>query len=116
MRALVIFVVLLVGCSSAEIKHLPKPKVLIPKEKMILLIKDMTVMEAYIQQKYPSVQQNYKVMGRNADEIFKKHQVDSIQYKEAFAYYGSRQDEMQEIYSKALELVNRELAEVQAKN
>lgn len=103
------------GCASSEIKRVNKPDGLIPETKMIQVLKDLTVMEAHVQQKYPSIQQNYKVMIETGDAIFKKHGIDSLAFKESMDYYGSRQEKMQELYSKVLDQINSDLAKEQVK-
>ena len=115
MKKLFFIAFLLIGCANAEIKRLPEPDNLIPEDKMVLIIKDLTVMESYIQMKTPEIDKNYKVMNKNGEAILKKYNVDTLSFENSIDYYGSRQERMQWIYSKALDLINRELAKEQAK-
>lgn len=115
MRFLIVIVLFLTACTSAEIKRFPEPENLIKEDKMVAILKDLTVMESYVMLKMPAIQQNNKVMTASGIAILKKHQVDTISFSKSMDYYGSRQDKMQEIYSKVLDIVNRDLAKEQAK-
>ncbi|MBI1838615.1 MAG: DUF4296 domain-containing protein [Flavobacteriia bacterium] len=115
MKYLGILFIFIISCTTTEIKRFPLPEHLISEKKMVLILKEMTVLEAYVQQKIPNLQQNYKVISKSGKLILKKYQVDEIVFENSMNYYGSRQEKMQEIYSKVLDLVNRDLAKEQAK-
>lgn len=102
------------SCSS-EIKRVKKPDHLIPEDKMVLILKDISILESYIKMKYPITAQNHKTMIKSVDLIFKKHDIDSVRFNDAMDYYGSHQEILQNINSRILESVNRELTEISAK-
>lgn len=104
----------LISCSS-EIQRKEKPENLIPEDKMVVVLKDLSILEAHIKAKYPLVAQNHKTMIKSVDIIFKKHHIDSTAFNDAMDYYGTHQEIMQDINSRVLELVNRELTEISAK-
>ena len=110
----IFFLFLFFSCTTAKIKRLPTPENLIPEKKLVSILKDMTVMECYVLQKMPSLEQNHKVMSETGLAILAKHQVDTAAYSSSMDYYGSRQEKMQEIYSKVLDQVNLDLAKEQA--
>jgi hypothetical protein len=112
-KALLILVVFCLGCSS-EIKRVPAPKNLIPEDTMVMVLTDLSILEAHIKNKYPLLVQNYKVMKASGDLILQQHHIDSTRLDQALDYYGSRQKKMQEINSKVLEVVNRKLTELSA--
>ena len=109
-----ILVFFLFSCSS-EIKRTEKPDDLLSEDKMVVVLKDLSILESHIRMKYPMTAQNHKTMIKSADLIFKKHEIDSVKFNEAMDYYGAHQDIMQEINTRVLESVNRELTEISAK-
>ena len=112
--ALISFIVILVSCSRT-IERIPEPKNLIPKEKMVTVMKEMMILEAHIQSNYGQVSTYYKVMGRSGDSLLSSHQLNRKTYEASMDYWGSRQDEMQKIYDEALEQMNEELGALEAK-
>ncbi|MFT5777506.1 MAG: hypothetical protein ACI837_000441 [Crocinitomicaceae bacterium] len=100
---------LLMGCSS-EIARVPEPSDLIPKAKMIDVVREMVKLESFIQTRYVQEAVYHKVMMQSGDSLLKAHKVDRKQYEGSIDYYGSRQDEMQDIYAQALEDLNEELS------
>lgn len=116
MKAILSFVILHIcfSCSS-EINRIEKPDNLIPEEKMVLILKDISILEAHIKMKYPITSQNHKTMIKSVNLIFKRHDIDSVRFNDAMDYYGSHQEILQSINSRVLESVNRELTEISAK-
>lgn len=110
-----LLLLLIFACVPAKIREREKPENLIPEDKMILLIKDISVLETYIKYKIPDLNQSKDITIKSVDAILKKHQVDSTSYSNSLEYYGSRHEQMQNMYSKALELVNLDLAKEEAK-
>ncbi len=102
------------GCSS-EVNRFPQPENLIPKDTMVMVLKDLSILEAHIRNKYPQVTQNYQIMRKSGDLIFKKYHLDTTRFNASLNYYGSRQEEMQAINSQILDSVNREITELSVK-
>lgn len=105
---------IIISCSS-EVQRVAEPDDLIPKDTMVLVLKDLMVLESHVKNKFPMVNQNYKLMRKSGDLIFKKYDIDTARFDASMDYYGSRQEEMQEINSLILDKVNRELTELSAK-
>jgi hypothetical protein len=80
---------------------------------MILILKDMTKLEAHIQQKYARVDKFYKTMSTSGEELLKEYKVSPKQFKSSMEYYAADQDEMRNMYNEALNLLNEELGEIQ---
>jgi hypothetical protein len=110
----ILLLFLFFSCTAAKIKRLPAPDNLISETKLVSILKDMTVMECYVLQKMPSLEQNHKVISETGLAILAKHNVDTSAYSLSMNYYGSRQEKMQEIYSKVLDEVNLDLVKEQA--
>jgi hypothetical protein len=109
------FLLLALFSCSEELKRVREPKNLIPKDTMIMALKDLTILESHIKLKYPQVQQFYKTMDKSGAVIFNKYHLDSTRFNASMDYYSSRQAEMQDIYSQILDSVNRELTELSSK-
>ena len=109
-----ILVLVLFGCTDG-LKREPAPKDLIPKEKITVLIKDIVKHEAHIQQKYQRVDRYFKTMSNTGDSIIRAHGYSTEQYERSLDHYSTHQDEMQEIYNNALNLLNEELGEIQSR-
>lgn len=109
-----LLLVLFVSCNEG-VERVPEPDDLIEREQMVLVLKDLCVLEGHIQSKYVSVPKYFKAMLNSGDALFKEHGVTSEQFEASMEYYGSRQDEMISIYDDALELLNEELAQLESK-
>jgi len=74
---------------------LEKPKNLIPKEKMVLILNDLAIVNA-------AKVTNAKILTQYDIEpteyIFKKYDIDSIQFVESDRFYASIPEEHEEIY------------------
>lgn len=82
---------------------------------MVLIIKDLSKLEAHVQQKYARVDKFYKTMNRSGDQLLKKYKVTAKQFERSMEFYASDQDEMREMYLEALDLLNEELGAIQQK-
>lgn len=114
-RLLIIALLILISACSRKIERVPEPKSLIPRAKMISVLKEMMKLESHIQTKYGQVSSYYKVMRQSGDSLLETYTLDRKTYESSMDYYGSRQTEMQAIYSEALDQLNAELGEMQAK-
>lgn len=99
----------IVGCSDGII-GLPKPADLIPRDTMVLVLKEMTVMESHIQVKYINVTRYQKTMKLTGKKILDKYHVSHKRFEESIDYYGSRYVQMQSIYTEILDSLNKEAA------
>ncbi|WP_420603895.1 DUF4296 domain-containing protein [Flagellimonas sp.] len=101
-KAILIFVgMLLFSCGEKVIKE---PENLIPKEKMVLVLHDLAVLNA--------TKSSYKAALDNNDIdimefLYKKYQIDSVQFSQSDLYYASIPLEYQEIYEKVESILER---------
>lgn len=105
---------LLFSCTDG-LKRLPSDDNLLDRETMVKVTKDMVKLESFVQMNYNNVAEYHKVMITSGDSVLKSHKVSREQFTASMEYYGSRQLEMQEIYSEILDDLNKELAELQSK-
>lgn len=88
----------LFSCKT-EIKRFPEPENLIPRDTMVMVLEDLTVLESFITDQYPQVNLYQDLMRKSGDTLLKKYRLDFNRFDQSINYYGSRQDEMQSIYT-----------------
>ena len=104
---LFLFGIFLVSACSDSLVYNHKPKNLIPRDSMVMVLKEMTLLEAHIQTKYMHVSRFKETMLLSGKKLLKNYRITSQRYEESMAYYGARQDEMQSIYSEILDSLNQ---------
>ena len=90
---------LLSSCKT-EIERYSEPENLISPAEMVKILEEITVLESYVTSQYPQIHVYQQMMRKSGDEILKAHKVTFKQFEESINYYGSRQEEMQQIYEK----------------
>jgi hypothetical protein len=110
-----IVVLLILSACKAEIKSIPKPDDVIPRDSLVIVLEDMMLLEGHVQSKYPQITQFHKVMRKSGDKLLAKYHMTYDRYSRSIDYYGSDQQEMQDIYNEVLESMNRKMNELQAK-
>ncbi len=95
MKKLFYLGMLSVFVSCAE-KLIEKPDNLIPKDKMIIILNDLALVNAA---KVANVQMLRKHKIVPMQYIFKKHGIDSLQFVESDRYYASLPEEYETMYS-----------------
>jgi hypothetical protein len=100
MNKLIFFIgicALFVSCKEKE-HYESVPKALIPKEKMIDLITNLTILESTYQAKYVQVTRYSWLLQQEADSLFKANGITRQQYDESLTYYNKQHEEMVEMY------------------
>lgn len=91
---------ILFGCTTA----IEKPKKLIDKDKMVDILYDMALLEAVKSQNI-----NGGLSTKKANEfLFKKYQIDSLQWEENNKYYASDIEEYKEMYEAVKKRIQEE--------
>ena len=114
-KYVVIALICLVSSCSSGVMEIEKPDNLIPRPKMVAVMKELVKLEAHIQGTYPSVSEYNKVMLNSSDTLFKRLKVDGDDFESSLDYYGSHQELMKEIYDEVLDELNSELGALQSK-
>lgn len=95
MKKLYAFSILILFLLSCNENLIEKPDNLIPKEKMVEVLKDLAIVNA-------AKSTNVAVLQDNGIEpmayIFEKHGIDSVQFVESDRYYASIPPEYEKIY------------------
>jgi hypothetical protein len=85
-----------------------KPNDLIPRDTMVMLLKDLTLIESHIQNRYNSVDQYQETMILSGDAVLKKYSISRSRLDKSMDYYGSHQEVLNGIYSEILDSLNRD--------
>ena len=96
MKKFALFFLLLCVISCAE-KVMEKPDNLIPKEKMVLILYDLAIINAVNSSTTSRIGEN-KV--ETMDFLYRKYDMDSVQFSQSDLYYASIPLEYEEIYEK----------------
>lgn len=86
--------------SCQEIEKPKKPKNLIPKDKMVEVLYDITLLNA-VRSYSPKIIAESDIDYR--DYVYKKHEIDSVQFAQSSAWYSHRIDTYLAIYNQVEE-------------
>lgn len=103
-----LFLVLLIFVAACrdEVAGAKQPKDLIPTDTMVMVLKDLTLIESHIQMKYLQVTTYKETMKRSGQVIMDKYRISRNRFEKSMDYYGTRQLEMQDIYARVLDSLN----------
>ncbi len=97
---------IVVSCQKSSVK---KPDNLIPEEKMVDIIFDLSLLEAVKSQSYNAKGDKMNI-NPNAF-IFSKYKVDSIQFAKSDQYYASDVSNYKKIYEQVNERIKKKIEE-----
>ena len=110
-----LFLIILTNSCSSEIKRKDPPKDLIPKDSMVLILKDLTLIESHIKSKQPIVFYNGEAMKKSGIKVLENYNIDTLRFGNSFDYFGSYQNEIKSIYSAIIDSVNKEILLLKSK-
>lgn len=96
---------LLASCRD-EVAGETQPDDLIPNDTLVMLLKDLTLIESHIQMKYINVSTYKETMKRSGQLVLDKYNISRKRFESSMDYYGTRQLEMQAIYAQVLDSLN----------
>jgi hypothetical protein len=89
-----------------EVAGNKQPNDLIPTDSMVMILKDLTLIEAHIQMKYLQVTAYKETMKKSGQVIMDKYSISKERFETSMDYYGTRQLEIQDIYARVLDSLN----------
>jgi hypothetical protein len=100
-----ILFMMIIGLSACQSEPyaLNEPSDVIPKDTMVMVLKELTLMESHLQTKYVQLSNYYKSLKLSGDVILDKYELSSRRLERSMVYYGSKQHEMQEMYTSILD-------------
>lgn len=107
-------VLLLFSCKST-IERFPEPENLIPRDTMVIILQDLIVLESHVISRYPEVNTFRDLMRNSGDSLLAKYHVNFKRFDQSINYYGSRQDEMQSIYTEVQDSLTWKMNQLETK-
>lgn len=114
MRLLAISIILIFSSCTSSLIEREVPENLLPKKKMVEVMRELVKLESNIQATYPSVTEYNKTMINSSTTLFKELNVKAADFDASMNYYGTHQEEMKDIYNEVLDQLNSELGELQS--
>jgi Domain of unknown function (DUF4296) len=99
---------LAVRCSG-DIDTPEAPDDLIGRDTMVMVIRDLSVLESYAQMRYQLVNNYHKVMKSSGRVCLQKYGIDPRRFEQSYNYYASQQDELQSIYTEVMDSLTKEV-------
>ena len=113
MRLISIFILLL-GCFSCteSMNGFQQPKDLVPRDTTVMILKEISLVESYVQNKYSHVAVFKELMKNSGNKILKKFHVSRMRFENSIDFYASQQELMRSIYSEVLDSLNVEASKI----
>ena len=99
---------------SSDLEGTEAPNNLLPREKFTEVLVELSKLEAHIESTYKTVTVYNIVMTRSGDSLLQTFDLDKETFESSLEYYGSRQEEMKDIYSDVLDELNLELGQLES--
>ena len=107
MRSLSLLLILLFLFASSCSGSKEKPKDLIQKEKMSLILKDMVLLEATFNTRLIRLDDKDDRMIKYNEEILNEHQVSKQTFDESYDYYLDHEEDFEDIMELVFEELNK---------
>lgn len=108
MRFVLFISLIILGSCADSIGGKVKPNNLIPRDSMVIVLKDLILVESHIQSKYMHVSRFQKTMKMSGRKILDGYSISHNRFESSMDYYGSHQEQMQSIYTEILDSLNKE--------
>ena len=99
---------------SSDAEGLEAPESLMPRAQFTEVLVELSKLEAHIESTYKTVTVYNIVMTRSGDSLLQTFDLDKETFEASMGYYGSRQEEMKDIYSDVLDELNLELGKLES--
>ena len=105
---LCLHIVLLFSSCQTDYYGNKRPSDLIPRDTFVLILEELSLVESHVQDTYTHVGVYKDLMKKSGESILDKYHVDPNRFERTMDYYGTRQEELQSIYSQVLDSLNKE--------
>ncbi len=106
-HVIIILFALVASCKN-EMTGISEPDNLIPRDSMVILLKDFSLLESHLQLKYIHSPSFHPLMKKSGDALLKKYKISPQRFEMSFDYFATRQQEMKSIYGEILDSLNQE--------
>jgi hypothetical protein len=104
-------VLLVVACQSNTYGK-KAPEDLIARDTLVMVLKDLSLIESHIQDVYAQNGIYKDIMRRSGDTVLSKYRLTADRLERSLDYYGSRQSDMESIYNQVLDSLNKEASKL----
>ncbi|MBI2259300.1 MAG: DUF4296 domain-containing protein [Flavobacteriia bacterium] len=109
-KVCIIFLLFFGLFSCYEKEQLPNPpNNLIPRNKFVLIMEELMLIEHQSQVEFPNFQEFYPTLDTSAFVLMKKYQTTIKDFEKSFDYYSFDPSQMKEIYNDVLENMTKKL-------
>lgn len=113
-RRLIILITGLLAACTTDIRTPDAPDDLLSHDSMVVVMRELVVLESYLQTRYQHVENYHKIMSASGKKCLKKYRISPERFERSYAYYVSRQEELQGIYSQVIDSLTRKVNELDA--
>jgi hypothetical protein len=89
-----------------------KPNDIVPRDTTVMILKEISLVESYVQNKYSHVAVFKELMKNSGNEILKQFHVSRVRFENSIDFYASQQELMRSIYSEVLDSLNVEASKI----
>lgn len=111
-RAVLLIGLSFLGSCAGDIRLPDPPKDLIGRDSMVIVLRELVVIESVVQNRYQNVHTSHKVMSASGKACLKKYRIAPDRFERSYDYYVTREQELQSIYSEVIDSLNREIGEL----
>lgn len=102
MRILMFVIVMILLSCTLTPKEIEAPANLIPKDSMVLILHDLSILESYIHQKHVQLERYALLLRNSGDSLLADYGVSRERYENSLDYYGKNPEQFIEIYDAVL--------------
>jgi hypothetical protein len=102
---------LLAGCAG-DIRLPDPPDDLIERDSMVIVLRELVVIESVVQTRYQNINTFYKVMSASGKKCLEKYHITPARFERSYDYYVAHGKELQTIYAEVIDSLNREVSEL----
>lgn len=111
-KGLFIGLLVLVQSCQGDLQLPPQPTDLIESDSMVFLLRELTVMEAAVQQRYQNLNVYYKVMSNSGKSFLKQYGISTKRFEKSYEYYVTHESELQAINSQVIDSLNKNASQL----
>ena len=109
-----VFISFFIFSCTNGVPRIEEPDNLVPREEMVDVLTELMKLESAIQIKYVTIDKYHNAIKVSGDSLLNVKGISYDQFEKSMEYYASRQDEMIGIYSEVLDVLNKELGDIEA--
>ncbi len=102
MRLITLALLFLTQACALEPKEFEVPSDLIPQDSMVMILKDMSILESFTHQKYIQLERYAMLLRMSGDSLLQDYGVNRDRYERSMEYYGKNPQRFMDIYDSVI--------------